>query len=83
MAQFQKCVPSAAKPGIEGKPLIAAVNRCATQRQNKPIFSADCLGCFAGWEGAGVGAPSPFFYLLAGSGELDVLRAAGGIVGDG
>jgi hypothetical protein len=40
--------PSAAKAVVENKPVIAAVNRCATQKQEqkkartKPSFSAIC-----------------------------------------
>jgi hypothetical protein len=36
-------IPSAAKAGIQDKPFIAAVNRCATQKQKtKSSFSANC-----------------------------------------
>jgi hypothetical protein len=31
---------SAAKAGFEGKAVIAAVNRCATQNQNKAVIAA-------------------------------------------
>jgi len=33
--QFEKYIPSAAEAGCENKALVAAVNRCATQRQEQ------------------------------------------------
>ncbi|MGB0045439.1 MAG: hypothetical protein WBP91_19855, partial [Terriglobales bacterium] len=35
VAQFENCRPSAAKAAITTMPLIAALKRCATQKQNQ------------------------------------------------
>jgi len=43
VGQMERRVPAAAKAGTENTVVIAAVNRCATQKQElKPSFSANC-----------------------------------------
>jgi hypothetical protein len=39
VGQFENCIASAAKAGTEKKPFIAAVNRCATQKQGQFIVT--------------------------------------------
>jgi len=36
--QFERSIPAAAKAVDENKPVIAAVNRCATQKQEQNRF---------------------------------------------
>ena len=49
---YLSCVTSAAKAGLEGKPIIAAVNRCATPNPSGPLLGGAnirTLLCYLSW----------------------------------